>query len=361
MDDMNPEQAELVIEGAETVDHTVPADVLLRTLEHLQRLVHLLAAAGEGRTIRERFSPPEDFRKRYQLRCGVSRASSYAVPLSLASTEPLFESTEDQGPSALVRTMDVMEAAARGDWSKLVTAARDPRILSRVLAELRGMLPRPGDRWGISFRIGARRVALGPKEYRAIRDYASPDMVEDTMMTVTGDLVRVDIEARRIVIRHRPTGREIRCDCEESVLGSILEHWSEPIQVTGRFSLDRKGHPTRLTNVTRVEPVDLSPLTFDRIEWSGKRLRIAPPLTLTPSLDEDSGQYYTLTDAELGLDVFATTREEVADELAEQVMFQWDAYAREKPERLTVGAQRLREALLARMREDELASQTEGR
>lgn len=361
MGDMEKGEAELIIEGAETANHTVPADVLLRALNHLQRLVHLLAAAGEGRNIGERFSPPEDFRERYQLRCGVSRASSYAVPLSFASTTPLLDPAEEPGPPVLARTMDVMEAAARGDWPRLAAAARDPRIFSRVMTELRGMLPRPGDRWGVSFRMGGRRASLGSKEYRAIRDYESPEEVEHTMMTVTGELVKVDIETRRIVIRHRPTERLIPCDCDESALGGVLDHWDEPIQVTGRFRLDAEGHPKRLTNVTRVEPVDLSPMTFDRVEWAGRGLRIEPPLTLIPSLDDDSGQYYTLIDEELGLDVFATTREGVADELAEQVVFQWEAYAKEAPERLTAGARQLRDALLGRMREDALASQTEGR
>lgn len=355
---MDREQAELVIEGAETVDHTVPADVLLRALDHLQRLVHLLAAAGEGRTIQERFSPPEDFRERYRLRCGVARASSYALPLSLDPAATLFDASESAAPSPLAWTMDVMEAAARTDWPKLAAAVRDPRIFPRVLRELREMLPRPGDRWVVSFRLGGRRASLGAKEYRAIRDYAAPPAVADAMLTVTGELVKVDIDSRRIEIRYRPTDVEIPCDCEESALANVMEHWSEPIQVTGRFSLDAEGLPAKLTNVTRVEPVDLSPMTFDRIEWEGRRLRVDPPLTLVPTLDEDSGQYYTLIDAELGLDVFATTREEAADELVEQMLFQWDAYALETPGKLTPGARRLRDALLKRMREDELAPQT---
>ncbi len=77
---------------------------------------------------------------------------------------------------------------------------------------------------------------------------------------------------------------------------------------------------------------------------------------LEPSMDEDSGQLYLLVDDELGIHVFARTREEVADELAEQVLFQWDTYALKSPENLSQGAKRLRQGLLARMREDGLAT-----
>ena len=102
-------------------------------------------------------------------------------------------------------------------------------------------------------------------------------------------------------------------------------------------------------------------MNFDRIDWSGRRLLVDPPLIMTPSLDEESGQFYQLADEELGVDVFARTREAVVDELAEQMLFQWDAYAHEAPERLTIGASRLRDALLARIREGDLATPTQGR
>jgi len=345
--------SELAIVGGETVDHTVPADVLLRALGHLQRIVHLIAAAEEKRPIRERAALPEAFRRRYGLRCGVPKASSFAMPLSLGLPDLLTGLVP--GPTPLDRTMEILRSASRGEWADLARAVPDPRYLPRVMNELQAMLPRPGDRWGIALRVGTESVSLDSRTYRAVRGYLSPDPVEDAVMTVTGDLVRVDIAGRRVVLRYRPTGREIPCYCEESALEGVLENWSEPIQVTGRFTLDRQGHPKGLSGVTRVEPIDLSPMTFERIEWGGRRLILDPPLTLEPTMDEESGQLYMLVDEDLGVDVFARTRAEVIDELAEQLMFQWDTYAREVPERLTPGARRLREALLARIREDEIA------
>lgn len=107
--------------------------------------------------------------------------------------------------------------------------------------------------------------------------------------------------------------------------------------------------------------IDLSPMTFDTIERDARRLAFEPPLTLTPTMDEESGRLYVLADDELGIDVFAPTREQLADEVAEQALFLWDAYAKESPERLTAKARQLRDALLARVREAELATRTESR
>jgi hypothetical protein len=113
--------------------------------------------------------------------------------------------------------------------------------------------------------------------------------------------------------------------------------------------------------VTRAEPIDMSPMVFDAIEWRGRQLEIDPPLVLEPTLDEESGQLYTFIDKNLGIDVFATSREQLAEELAEQLLFAWDAYAREAPEKLTSAARGLRDALLSRIRERDLATQPERR
>jgi hypothetical protein len=110
----------------------------------------------------------------------------------------------------------------------------------------------------------------------------------------------------------------------------------------------------RKSGVSRDAMIDLSPMTFAQVEWKARQLVIDPPLALETFLDEESGQLYVLVQDDLGIHVFAQTPEQLAAELVEQLFFLWDACARESQDRLTAPAQRLREALLARMREDEL-------
>ncbi len=97
--------------------------------------------------------------------------------------------------------------------------------------------------------------------------------------------------------------------------------------------------------------VNLSPMTFDRVQYNGRALILHPPLTLTPHLDQESGQLYVATDKRLGVHVFARTRELLAEELAEQLLFLWDAYALEDPSRLTESARQLRNELRRRVEE----------
>jgi hypothetical protein len=78
-------------------------------------------------------------------------------------------------------------------------------------------------------------------------------------------------------------------------------------------------------------------------------LRLDPPLTIVPTLD-DSEQLYVISDDELGLHLFAQTREQLAEKLAEQLVFSWDADATEDPSRPTESAQHLRDTLRERLR-----------
>jgi len=349
--------AAFAIVGIETAAHTVPVDVLVRAIGSLQQIVYLLAAEEERIPIGERFAMSERFRERYTLRCGVPKESSYSLPLSVGLVPSLITPTA----RPLDRALQLFLLAAQGAWDKVGGLVSDPKYPPRVLAELQAMLPRPGDRWGIRLEVGPYRADIDSKAYRSIRRYLAPEETQDAVMTVTGDLIRVDFDARRVVIRYAPTGREIPCLCEPAVLDTILQNWESPIQVTGRYVLDQRGHPRRLTAVTRIEPIDLSPMIFDAIEWGGRRLQFDPPLTLDPMMDDESGQLYRLEDKDLGIDVFAQTREQLADELAEQVVFLWDTYVQESPEKLTSAAKRLCGALQQRILESNLATSAEGR
>lgn len=349
------EPDELAIIGEEAADHTVSAEVLVRALTGLQRIVYLMAASDQNIAIGDRFTPSEDLRDRNTLRLGVPHASSYALPLILRRPEPsLFPE-----PGPLASAFQVFHLASEGRWSDLNRLFPRPKYVNRVLSELQEMLPRSGERWALALRVGGDRVALDESASRSLKAYLSSTSAEDATMTVTGDLLRVYIESHRLVIRYPPTREEITCQCEPSIFDTVMRNYDVPIQVTGLYTLDRKGHPKRLTGVSRVEPIDLSTITLSQVTWAGRSLAIDPPLTLSPTMDEESGQFYMLESQDLNIDVFARTRDELLDELAEQLLFQRDAYARESPERLSRGARRLRETLLARVGEVKLVTPSE--
>jgi hypothetical protein len=99
-----------------------------------------------------------------------------------------------------------------------------------------------------------------------------------------------------------------------------------------------------------MEGRDLRPLEFETIESDGRVLRADPPLRFEPNLDEESRQFYIAEDESLDLHTFATTREDLRNEIAWHILFAWDTYVGEKPDRLTQAARRLQQTYSSRFR-----------
>ena len=112
--------------------------------------------------------------------------------------------------------------------------------------------------------------------------------------------------------------------------------------------VDESGEPLRLTAVSRIEPVDLSPLVFARVEHDGTVLQPISPLEITPSLDEETQQFYVASDESLDLHAFADTRDDLAEEIAHHLIFAWNAYAKERAEQLAPKAAQLADSLRER-------------
>ncbi|MFN3398475.1 MAG: hypothetical protein ACK4ZS_08085 [Sulfurimicrobium sp.] len=68
-------------------------------------------------------------------------------------------------------------------------------------------------------------------------------------------------------------------------------------------------------------------------------------MAVEPTLDDDK-QFLCLNHEELGIDVFANTREQLAVELAEQLAMLWDEFALANDDSLEPSAQQLKQALL---------------
>lgn len=94
----------------------------------------------------------------------------------------------------------------------------------------------------------------------------------------------------------------------------------------------------------------LSPVRVEEVQRAGVLLRFRQPLELAPTLD-DTGQLLCPQNESLGIDVFAPTRQDLLDELQEQVVMLWREYACAKPDELTPAAQKLRQHLLNALEE----------
>jgi hypothetical protein len=337
----------LSITGAETENHQVSIETMTLVLTGVQKTVYLLAAAKLKHTLQKRFVPSRDIKNLYTLQCTTPEPGSYVIPL--AQFEPSSPLEETPILEDLTKLLDAVTTGLQNDLQSLLP---DSRYREKVLRELLRYLPKPGSRWGLSFQqSGQPAINLESKAIRTVESWLVQAEETDTIMTVTGELIRIDFDKNLVTLRYPPTNRELECSYVQDIEDSIIESRRELIQVTGRFTLDTDGHPKSLTDVTRIEPVDLSSFTFESVEQNGRRLNLDPELALEPVLDEESYQLLMVSDESLNIHVYAQTREQLADDLVSELFFLWDEYALEEPDNLTPKALQLRESLLNRCKE----------
>lgn len=345
------DEALLRITGTETDGNTVPFEVLVRVLDAMQQTVYLLAAA-QTKKLKRRFKATEAMKKRYQLRAEVPQAGSYALPLTIGLPEIPLE-LNDTPSSVLAQFYSVLDSIHSEDDSKLMDIIPDEGFLRRALRELLKFLPKPGERWGVGFTLGtSSELRLDSRSTRLVERWLKEATTGDeALMTVTGDLVRIDFDEQKVVIRYKPDGRRIECFYLPDVEEVLLSNPRELIQVTGKFSLDEESLPTKMVEVSMIEAVDLSPLTFEAVLRNGRLLVMKTPLVLSPALDAETNQYLEVGDPSLGLQVFANNREILVEEIEEQLFMLWDEYALAEPETLVEAAQQVQKALLERIEE----------
>lgn len=110
-----------------------------------------------------------------------------------------------------------------------------------------------------------------------------------------------------------------------------------------------------MTDVTRIELVDLSPIVIREVPRHNKKLRLKMPLLLTPKMAEETKQLLVVEESQIGLHVFAYTRDELIHEINEQILMMWDEYVNVSADELASDARLLRGILQEKIEEVENA------
>ncbi|MZP31302.1 hypothetical protein GTO91_16465 [Heliobacterium undosum] len=335
------------LSGQEMDEHKVSLDVLTRVLTGLQQICYLLATDHHQHSFQQRFRVPSAIQRQYLLRCALPQSGSYVVPLSLTPPEQGTILTDDL-MTVLAKMNSFFRSLSSGSDEMMATVTQDKAIRNRLLRESKRLLPKADERWvfGIQFASNPTEHRLDYLSSRFIDSLLSAHNTEDQLLTVTGELIRIDFEQRRAVIKYPPTHREIECIYREELEDTMIDSRRQMIQVTGQFTLNNDGHPLRLTEVTKIETLDLSDVVLTTVPSSRRVLKFKQPIVITPYLDSDSQQLLVLEEPSLGIHVFGYTRDQVIQELYEQVQFLWDEYAKAPESNLAPDAQQLRQWLL---------------
>lgn len=351
---MQDTPAILHIHIGDDTTHEIPADMLCRMLQSVQNLAHLTVAAKTDRGNQKRiFGKTTTIPREYKLICELPQAGSYCIPFRMKNVAcPLI----DDGLSILRETfLAIATIAGGGNLYDTPLRNLSPDNRGRFYHNLQQLSPSPNDAFKVTIDTDwpgderLKSIAFTPTLLQCakatlIQEEERPEQI----MTVIGDLISVDFERHLLVIRHYGTHKEIACSYRPEVVDQILQNRDSGVIVTGTFTLDGEGNPKTLSNVSSIQPVDLSPINLDLCEIGSVTLRKrgAEPITIQPFLDEDTKQYFIAERKDLGIEAIAPTREELIQETSQQLVFNWQQYAMEADDILTQSAQALKRSLL---------------
>lgn len=325
----------------------VPLDVLVKTLDGFQQTAFILEAEMEGLEIKQRFKPNCAIKKAASLVCGVPTKGSYSLPICLNEIGEFTPS----GETVLDKAFKVFEYIAKKTVDDFKSLVPDSRFREKILQIVSGFLPKAGDRWEIEYsQTGKTSVILNHSTKSRIKEWEvsiSDEEQEEPVMTVTGELIKIDFSRNSVSIRHPVSQREIECVYLPEIEDTLIDSRRDLIQVTGQFTLDEHGLPTKLTDVTKIEPVDLDHFTIAEIFFNGDLFFVEPALEIQPKLDETK-QYLVVEVEELDLNVCGITRDVLVEEIQEHLNMLWIEYANEDDAKLTESSKKLKQSLKSR-------------
>lgn len=353
---MSPSAEALIhLDGAATRGNMVPAEVLARTVDGFQKAIWLIAAAAQERELRTRFKPSAEFRRRFTLKVKLTEKGGYAVPTDLTDDSvPLLAGVLSQ---AAIETMDVLVgvwgSVATADAAQLEALVPNTMYRQKILLEIKHLLPRREDGWTVGFgRSRDTEIVLDYKSRTAVEHWIEQGDADGESASVIGRLLRIDFIKRVAVILYRPTQRTINCHYLPEAEDDILAGRKGLFQATGKFVLDSAGNPKEMLDVRRLEPVNLSTAMLERLEASGQVFAFDPPLEITPELDPATEQWFTASVPVLNIEASGKTRDDLFEDIADQVRFVWKKYAMARDEDLADDAVLLKRRVLQRVRRE---------
>lgn len=349
---------ELRFEGSKPEENQVPVEILTQVLNGMQKTIYLLAMHHEKVQVVRRAVPPSDIRQRYEVLCSPLARGSLVVPVTVG--DPQADLFAPEAISFVVnlfqKTGEIVSSMKLQDLIDLIP---DRLMRTRVVESFRSMAPKSGSGWKLHVTSAGREFSLSEGLQVTVKSFLKRSE-EEAVQTVTGQLIKIDFSERKVTILYPVTNRELDCFYDESIKELLLENRREMIQVTGRVILDDNDLPTRIIDVENISELDLSPFHLSEFQYPDRTIVFDPPRNLIPHLDE-TRQLICLDSPDLGISVFAPTREELLEELREEIETIWCEYVLERDEVLTQEARELKARLAASLREDKgAAGQAQG-
>lgn len=324
-------------------ENRLSADILMGMLSNMQSLVYFLAARNENLPYKQRFKPNQKIKDNYQVFCSLPQKGSYTMPITI---NEFSEDTLFPHISIGKEITNIFKDAAASSMKYIKDLGFDYRTTRKLLSYIRNCFPSKESGVHLDIHLNGDKLSgdvIRDTTINSLDTLAQENQV--CMTTVTGQLQKIDFQNHEITIIHSLTSRSLSCFYEDDFEESLLENRKELVQVTGEVELDSEDNVKRITGVVDFNFVDLAPITIKEFEYDDGILALNEKRELIPVMDE-TGQFYTIEDPMIGIDVFAYTRNELRDAIQDNLIFLWETYSNAKDEELTEKAKELKYNLL---------------
>ena len=339
--DAAPPLFHLHFEGEAARGHTVPASALVQAVQALQRAIHLLAFAHEGRDFKERLRVGPELDRKYAVIFKVPQDGGYDVPYVIGNTARTLFEPEDIA-TVTAQYVASLAAVRNTDQQSLKRIIPIASLRRQYVTALKDM--QPPKRTGLIVSIeDARRAKL--LDGNTAIEHLMPMLAEPTAPSVqprvvTGRLDALDFQARKLTLALF-TGRHLDCVYGEDFETALVENRREWIQVRGEAVLNDDDTLKALNNVAEILEVDTSPMTIEQAILGGKVRKATQPYTVEVVFEPEDG-FYT-ANGDFNLMVTAITRDELETSVLEALAFLWNEYVLDESAILTVDALTLRQ------------------
>jgi hypothetical protein len=345
----------LRFDGREADEHRVPASVVAQAIDGLQRAVFLLAMEHERVDVRQRERTSRKIEEKYAVFVSAPEKGSVTFAAEIHPTRSDLLAAGDVAAVASM-TRDALSAIEAGDESAIGRLVSGRNRRHRLIDSVRGMMPRPGSGLRLQIEDGhGRQIFSSALAQRSIQTLTASRLQDEAAKrTVTGRLVTIKFDERKLTLLYPPTNRELECIYDESVETLLLQHPRDLIQVSGEVILDADDQPKKIIDVDEILEVDMSPFYLTQFEYPDQVLAFRNEIALEPELDE-SQQLMIVREEALGIDVVAPTREELFQSLSEEILLLWRNYALAADAELSAKARELKARLLESIEERSVA------
>ena len=331
--------------GRATEGNVVSVAVLTQSLQSLQRIVHLLGMRHEGREIRQRARPSDEVEKRYPVLCQLPKGGSYVVPVMIGDTSRDLFGT-DAVDTVTGDLQALLSAITDQDSNRMREVLPDPNYRMAILEAFRKMTPPKRSGIEVALQSSTGDDLFVPSRAANFLDNFVERRAGDlTVTAVTGRLIGIDFDRRRLRLHYPPTRRELQCFYLAESEDMLLENARDLIQVVGQVVIDANGDPERINDVEKILEVDLSAIEVDGFESGDNRVVARQPVIFQTLLD-DTSQYYMIQEAPFGIQLLAVFRDQLETDLYEELDVLWRHYSGEADEKLSEDAQQLKRQLL---------------